>query len=293
MGHEASGIIHAVGSHVQSVKVGDRVAIEPGTPCRRCQACKDGFYNLCVDMKFAAAPPDSHGALTKYYLVQEDFVYKIADDNTLQEAVLIEPLSVAVHANRLVNVKPGHDVVIFGSGTIGLLCAAVAKSFGAQRIILIDVIERKLQFAREFLQCETFLFKIGSSPEDTASCLKQEFDMPNGCDVVIEASGAESCVQTGIHALRLGGSYIQTGIGKPNITIPILALSEKELKIHGCFRYGSGDYALAVKLLARRVINLKALVSSVTPFEKATEAWEKTSRGEGIKNLIKVDMEVS
>jgi len=288
MGHEGSGTIHAVGSAVTSVQVGDLVAIEPGTPCRRCKACKAGAYNLCADMKFAAAPPDAHGLLTQYYLAPEDFVHKIPSSAGLQEAVLIEPLAVAVHANRLVNVKPGQEVVIFGSGTIGLLCAAVAKTFGAQRTILVDVVDHKLKFAREFLGCEVFLSKIGESPEGTASQLRETFQMPTGCDVVIEASGAESCMQTGIHVLGLGGSYIQTGIGKPNMEVPILVLSEKELKFNGCFRYGPGDYELAVKLLSSGAVKLKPLISSVTTFERATDAWEKTSRGEGIKNLIRV-----
>lgn len=288
MGHEGSGFIHAIGSAVTSVKVGDSVAIEPGTPCRRCQACKAGFYNLCVDMKFAAAPPDSHGLLTQYYLAPDDFVYKISGGPGLQEAVLIEPLAVAVHANRQVDVKPGQDVVIFGSGTIGFLCAAVAKAFGAHRTILVDIIDHKLKFAKDFLRCDTFLSKMEDSPEVTASRLRDTFDLPRGCHVVIEASGAESCMQTGIHVLCLGGSYIQTGIGKPNMEVPMLALSEKELKVHGCFRYGPGDYELAVKLLSSGAVKLKPLISSVTPFEQATEAWDKTSRGEGIKNLIKV-----
>lgn len=289
MGHEGSGIIQAVGSAVTSVKVGDSVAIEPGTPCRRCKACKVGLYNLCIDMKFAAAPPDAHGLLTQYYLAPDDFVYKIPSGVGLQEAVLIEPLAVAVHANRLVNVKPGQDVVIFGSGTIGLLCAAVAKTFGAQRTILVDVVDHKLAFARDFLGCDMFLSKIGESPEVTASQLQDTFEMLGGCHTVIEASGAESCMQTGIHVLGLGGSYIQTGIGKPKMEVPILVMSEKELKVYGCFRYGPGDYELAVKLLSSGAIKLTPLISSVTSFERATEAWDKTNRGEGIKNLIQVD----
>ena len=289
MGHEGSGIIREVGSAVTSVKVGDQVAIEPGTPCRRCRACKAGRYNLCVDMRFAAAPPESHGLLTQYYLAPDDFVYKMTGDVGLQEAVLVEPLAVAIHANRQVDIRPGQDVVIFGSGTIGLLCAAVAKTFGAQRTILVDIADHKLDFAKDFLGCDTFLSKIRESPEVTASRLRSTFEMPEGCHVVIEASGAETCMQAGIHVLCLGGNYIQTGIGKPKMEVPILALSEKELKVHGCFRYGPGDYDLAVKLLSSGAVKLKPLISSVTPFERATEAWDKTSRGVGIKNLIQVN----
>jgi len=176
MGHEGSGVIHEVGSGVTSVSVGDAVAIEPGTPCRRCKACKAGSYNLCSSMKFAAAPPDGHGLLTKYYLIPEDFVYKLTSGAGLQEAVLVEPLAVAVHANRLVDVKAGQDVVIFGSGTVGLLSAAVAKTFGA-RPILVDVVDHKLKFAKDYLGCETFLSIIGDSPEVIAGQLRDTFDI--------------------------------------------------------------------------------------------------------------------
>lgn len=129
MGHEASGTIHSIGSSVSSLQNGDRVAIEPGIPCRRCGPCKAGTYNLCRTMRFAAAPgpPDTQGCLTKFYEIAEDFCYKIPTSMGLDEAVLVEPLAVAVHAVKLADVKPGETVVIMGSGTIGLMVANVAK----------------------------------------------------------------------------------------------------------------------------------------------------------------------
>lgn len=286
MGHEASGTIASVGAVVISVKVGDRVAIEPGHPCRRCQACKDGHYNLCPDIKFAAAPPNVHGTLTKFWKVPSDFVYKINDNASLEEAVLIEPLAVAVHATRLGKVKPGQTVVITGSGTIGLLCAAAARAFGAHRIILLDIVEAKLKFAKKYLGVETHLVDSKASPDENSATIKKQFDLDGQVDTFIEASGAESSIQLGIYLAKLGGYYVQTGLGKPKPQIPMLAMSEKELHVRGCFRYGSGDFDLAVKLLSQGSVDLKPLISSVTPFEQATEAWEKTGRGEGIKNLI-------
>jgi len=128
MGHEASGVVHSVGKMVHSLKPGDRVAIEPGFPCRRCKRCKEGRYNLCPEMKFAASPPDSHGALAKFYRLPEDFCYKIPPCLGLDEAVLVEPLAVAVHIVRLADIRPGNSVVIFGAGTIGLFAAAVANA---------------------------------------------------------------------------------------------------------------------------------------------------------------------
>lgn len=271
---------------MKSVKVGDRVAIEPGFPCRRCRFCKDGLYNLCPQMKFAAAPPDTYGCLAKYFVAPEDFVYKISDQITLQEAVVVEPTAVAVHAVRLAKVKFGQDVVIMGSGTVGLLCGSVAKAFGARRVILVDILENKLEFAKTFLECETFLADINDRSEPNAARILKMFGIDEGIDAVIDASGAEVSIQTGILILKPGGSYVQAGIGKPVMEVPILALSEKELRVRGCFRYGSGDYDLALELITQGRVNLSALLSSVTPFEEAISAWEKTARGDGIKNLI-------
>jgi D-xylulose reductase len=109
----------------------------------------------------------------------------------------------------------------------------------------------------------------------------------NGVDNVIEVSGAASAIQIGIYVLRNGGSYIQTGMsGKPKVEFPIHAFSAKDLNLKGCYRYGPGDYELALRLLTTRNISVKELVSSVTPFERAPKEWE--DRQEGIKNLIEV-----
>jgi D-xylulose reductase len=296
MGHEASGTIHSIGSSVTSVSIGDRVAIEPGLPCRSCRACKSGTYNLCRKMRFAAAPgpPDTPGTLSKFYEIAEDWVYKIPAHMGLDEAVMVEPLAVGVHAVKLGDVKPGETVVVMGSGTIGLMCGAVARQFGAHRVILVDVLEKKVEFARVWVGCETFLAKLDSTPEETAAQLLEKFglqeegtDTTGGkVDTVIEASGASSSVEAGIHLVRPGGKYVQTGLGKPKIEFPIVAMSQKELVVRGCFRYGPGDYELAVSYLEKQLIDVKPLISSVTKFEDATQAWDKTARGEGIKNLI-------
>lgn len=251
---------------------------------------------MCRSMRFAAAPgpPDTQGTLSKYFRSAEDFVYKIPDQMGLDEAVLVEPLAVAVHAVKLADVRPGETVVVMGSGTIGLFCAAVARQFGAHRIIIVDILEKKLEFAAGYLKCETFRSSTEASPEDNAEQLLKKFDLVESgidttgglVDTVIEASGATSSIDMGIDVLQPGGKYVQTGLGKPKIEFPIVAMSQKELMVRGCFRYGAGDYELAVRFLEEGLIDVKPLISSITPFEKATEAWEKTSKGEGIKNLI-------
>ncbi|KAF2853609.1 GroES-like protein [Plenodomus tracheiphilus IPT5] len=297
MGHEASGRIHALGSAVQNLNVGDRVAIEPGVPCRLCKMCKAGTYNLCRLVRFAAAPgpPDTDGTLTKYFRIASDFVYKIPESLSLEEAVLVEPLAVAVHAVRLGDVRPGETIVVMGSGPIGILCAAVAKQFGAHLVIVVDIVAQKLDFVARYLDCETYKPEHTDTPEESAARLLSHFSLEESgidtfggrVDTVVEASGAASSIETGIHILRPGGRLVQTGLGKQKIEFPIMAMSQKELLVRGCFRYGAGDYELAIGLLEKGLVDVKPLISSVTPFESATEAWERTASGVGVKNLIR------
>ena len=288
MGHEASGTVHAVGSSVTSLSIGDRIAMEPGFPCRRCTRCKEGRYNLCKRMTFAASPPDSHGTLCKYFKLPEDYCFKLPAHVSLEEGVLLEPTSVAVHMARLVNVKMGDKVVVFGAGTVGLLCGAVAKAFGAENIVFVDILERKLEFAQKFVtECGTFITDSKDDAKMNAANLIRDFDLGDGADVVMEASGAEPSVQTGVHVLRTGGAYVQGGLGKPNITFPIITMSEKELTMKGCFRYANGDFELALKMIGEGRIPVKDLITKQVEFAQATEAWETTRRGEGIKTLIR------
>lgn len=287
MGHEASGTIHAVGSAVTHLKPGDNVAIEPGQPCRSCPRCKEGLYNLCPEMRFAASPPDTPGCLTKYFKIPADFCYKLPIGVSLQEGVLAEPLAVAAHAVRMVGIKPGDHVVIFGSGTIGLVCGAVARLFGAKKIVAVDLLDHKLQFAKEFNKSTTFKPDLSVSPEENAARLIQESNLGLGADAVIEASGAESSIVTAVHVLRPGGSYVQTGLGKPIVNFPIVTMSEKELHMHGAFRYGPGDYDVAMGVLEAGTIPIKSLITNIFDFEQATTAWDTTKEGKGIKNMIR------
>ncbi|GAT22301.1 alcohol dehydrogenase [Aspergillus luchuensis] len=254
MGHEASGIIHSIGTAVTILQPGDKVSIEPGYPCRRCTSCKSGRYNLCPEMKFAADPPFVHGTLTKYFRVPADFCYKVPECIKLEEAVLIESLAVAVHAVRLANVRPGQKVVVFGAGTVGLFCAAVAREFGASAVVSVDVVEERLGFARGFVGERVgrgVVMDRDLGVEGNVERILNEgrLRVIGGADVVIDASGAELAVQTGVFVLKKGGTYVQAGMGKRMMEFPIAEMCEKEVVAKGCFRYGAGDFDLGVDLL--------------------------------------------
>ena len=284
LGHESAGVVVKVGSAVKTLKEGDRVTLEPGVPCRRCEPCKSGKYNLCVDMAFAATPPFD-GTLARYYRLPEDFCYRLPPNMTLEEGALIEPLSVGVHIVKQGQVRPGDSVVIFGAGPVGLLCCAVARAFGANKVIAVDIQPARLDFAKKYCATAGYLPEQVSAAENAAR-LVQDNDLGHGADVVIDASGAEASVQTGIHVLRTGGCYVQGGMGKNEITFPIMAACIKELTVKGSFRYGSGDYKLAVDLVASGKVRVKDLITGIVRFEEAEKAFEAVKAGKGIKTLI-------
>ncbi|KAI1444033.1 GroES-like protein [Annulohypoxylon stygium] len=284
LGHESAGTVVEVGSSVKTLKKGDRIALEPGYPCRRCEPCLSGHYNLCPEMRFAATPPYD-GTLTGFWVSPADFCYKLPDHMSLQEGALIEPLAVGVHIVRQAAVTPGQSVVVMGAGPVGLLCAAVARAFGASKVVSVDIVESKLAFAKTFYSTHTYKSQRISAAENAANIIA-EADLGGGADVVIDASGAEPSIQTSLHVVRVGGTYVQGGMGKNEITFPIMAMCIKEVTAKGSFRYGSGDYKLAVDLVASGKIDVKKLISGIVSFDKAEEAFKLVKKGEVIKLLI-------
>lgn len=284
LGHESSGTVIEIGSAVKSLKKGDRVAMEPGIPCRRCVRCKEGFYNLCFDMTFAATPPID-GTLAKYYILPEDLCYKLPDHVSLEEGALFEPLAVAVHITRQSNIKHGDSVVIFGAGPVGILCAAVAKSLGASKIVAVDIQPNRLEFIKKFAGASTYMSQRISAEENAANIIREN-DLGQGADVAIDASGVEPSIQAAIHVVRTGGSYVQGGMGRDECTFPIMAACTKELTIRGSFRYKQGDYQTALELVSSGAVNVKDVISRTVKFEDALQAFEDIRDGKGIKVLI-------
>jgi D-xylulose reductase len=300
LGHESSGVISRVGSSVTHLKPGDRVAIEPGATCRKCDACKEGRYQLCPDVKFAATPPYD-GTLSRYYAVPSDLAYPLPPQLTLEDGAMMEPLSVAVHAvSKLGGLKANQSIAVFGCGPVGILCMAVAKALGASRVIAVDIVTPRLEFAKSYAATEVYQPPPMAENESriayskrSAAALRQQFGISergySAIDLVIDASGAEVSIQTGIRIVKFGGTYVQVGMGSSDITIDMSVVLVKELVIKGSFRYGPGDYPMAIALAAQGKIDLKPLVSHRFSFEQSPLAFQTTRNGksEDGKGVIK------
>lgn len=274
LGHESAGEVVALGPNVTRLAVGDRVAIEPGESCNACDQCRRGKYNLCDSMKFAATPPYD-GTLATFYKVPEECCFAVPPSLSFEEAALVEPMAVAVHCCKLAKVSPGKSLVIFGAGAIGLLCGAVAKAFGATDVRLVDIFQDRIDFAKEHMHLDAQI----SPAEGDESRL-------GAPDVVIEASGSQVCVQRAVAILARGGTMVQVGLGMNIIPFPMGDLCAKEGTLLGSFRYGPGDYAAAVDLLAAGRVNVKPLISKTYAFEEAEVAFQDSFDKKGIKQII-------
>jgi len=235
-------------------------------------------------MQFAATPPHD-GTLSTYYTVPEDFCFALPSHVSFEEGALVEPLSIAVHAVKLGNVTAGQSVLVLGAGPIGLLCGAVAQALGASAVVLVDIVQSRLDFAEAYGATGTYRMTT-APPEQNATEIASKFNIHAGFDIVMEATGAVPCIGCGVHALKRGGVFVQVGLGPSEITFPVGEICSREATYKGSFRYGPGDYKTAVDLLASKKVSVKELITHTFAFDRAQEAFEGVLARQGIKSII-------
>ncbi|KAL1117557.1 hypothetical protein AAG570_003872 [Ranatra chinensis] len=270
IGHEASGIVAKIGSKVTNLKIGDRVAIEPGVSCRKCSWCKGGRYNLCPAMQFCATPPVD-GNLATYYTHSPDFCHKLPDDVSMEEGAMLEPLSVGVHACRRGRVEFGSLVLVLGAGPIGLVTLMAAKAMGAKRVIVCDPQEHRLKIALDCGADEAVCISSNSA-EKTVDAIKTLLhgSLP---DVTLDCAGFQTTAQIGIQATRPGGVYVLVGMGQDSVDVPLVLAAIKEVDIRGVFRYAN-DYPLALEMVASKRVDLSPLLTHKFDIEETQLAFQ-------------------
>lgn len=235
-------------------------------------------------MKFAATPPYD-GTLAQYYGVPEECCFALPETMTMREGALIEPLAIAVHVCKLAGDLQGKVVTVFGAGPVGQMSCGVARAFGASKVIVADIVARRLEFALRKGATHTHLMEK-TEPRDNAAALLAAAKEKKGSDVVIDATGAQPCIEAGVEALKRGGTFVQAGLGQPNIMFPVGLICDKEAVFCGSFRYGPGDYKLAIACVASGRVDLDGFVTEVFSFEEAESAFESVVGKRGIKTVI-------
>lgn len=269
LGHEVSGRIVAVGSDVDPERVGQRVAIEPQRPCRRCDFCRAGDYNLCPQMEFYATPPID-GAFCDYVIIQDDFAYEVPDSISDHAAALMEPLSVGIAAAQQGGIKVGDTVLIAGGGPIGVITAQVARAFGAVDVVVADINPARRELAA----------KYGARVVDPAA----ESTVELQANVFIDASGATPAIVNGVRSTRSGGTVVLVG-SADEFPLSVPEVSMRELKVTGIFRY-TGTWPIARDLLESGQVELDSLVTHVYGIEQVEEALSGEGASDSLKRMV-------
>ncbi|MCJ7843479.1 NAD(P)-dependent alcohol dehydrogenase [Lederbergia sp. NSJ-179] len=282
LGHELAGEVVQVGEEVTNVKVGERVAVEPGVTCGRCEYCKSGRYNLCPDVVFMATPPVD-GAWSEYVAVRSDFLFKLPGTMSYEEGALLEPLSVGMHAMSRGKVTPADKVLVTGLGPIGLLAIQAAKIYGVNEIYATDVVPFRQQLAKEMGVTAV----IDPSKENLKEKL-DEWTGGKGIDVIIETSGNQRAVAETIKVAKRGGRIVFVGMPTATeIPIDITQLVDSELDVYGLFRYVN-TYPAAIQALSSGNVNIEKVITHKFALKDIKEAVEMARQQKDVSIKIMI-----
>ncbi|GMF76350.1 unnamed protein product [Aspergillus oryzae] len=276
---ESAGEVIAVASDVTHLKPGDRVAVEPNIPCHACEPCLTGRYNGCEKVLFLSTPPVD-GLLRRYVNHPAVWCHKIGD-MSYEDGALLEPLSVSLAAIERSGLRLGDPVLVTGAGPIGLITLLSARAAGATPIVITDIDEGRLAFAKSLVpDVITYKVQTNLSAEDNAAGIIDAFNDGQGSapdalkpKLALECTGVESSVASAIWSVKFGGKVFVIGVGKNEMKIPFMRLSTQEIDLQYQYRY-CNTWPRAIRLVRNGVISLKKLVTHRFLLEDALKAFE-------------------
>jgi len=282
LGHEVSGVVAGIGSEVTDMPVGTRISISPSRACGLCQYCQQGLQNHCLDMRYygsAMRTPHVQGAFRQEIVIDRSQAHVVSDALSDAEAAMAEPLSVALHAVRRAGPLLGKKVLVTGCGPIGALIVAAARRAGAATIVATDVNALPLESARRV--GADLAFNVAEQPDALAP-----FAVDKGTfDVLFEASGNAAALRGAFDVLRPRAVIVQVGLGG-DITLPINVVVAKEFDLRGAFRFHE-EFAVAVELLNKGLIDVKPLISRVFPYQDSVAAFQAAGdRSKSMKVVV-------
>lgn len=284
LGHEFSGEVVAVGEGVTKVKTGDRVAIEPLNGCGKCEYCKNGDYHLCRDLKQSGK--QYSGGFAEYTKVNCGKCLIIPENVTYQQAALLDCYAVGVHSMKRIPITIGDTVVVYGAGPMGLCTAQVAKAAGAQKVILIDIVQEILDIART----AGIDYIINASTENPVERVMELTDGV-GADIVFDSVGGSApTMDLQVHMLRPHGKLGIIGV-RQETTFNMARPHFKEIDVVFIFSYAMWNYrtefSMAMELLRKGAVMANPLVTHTFPLDAINEAFE-TAKNKSKSHAVKV-----
>lgn len=285
MGHEAAGVVVAVGENVQGFSVGDRVTFDSTVSCGKCHYCRAGSINLCENRQVLGVSCNEfrrQGAFAEYVNVPQHIAYKIPDSLSFEHAAMIEAVSIAVHATNRTPKHLGGSVVVVGAGMIGLLCIQTLKLAGFSKVIAIDLDDAKLELAKSLGATHTI---NGSAKIEEVVAKVLELTEGRGADASMEVVGAKAPVNTCFQVVRRGGSVTLVGNLTPVVELPLQLVVTRELSVYGSCA-SNGEIPQCIELLSTGAIQVEPLITATSSLEEAAQWFDRLYSGE--KGAMKV-----
>jgi L-iditol 2-dehydrogenase len=282
MGHEAAGEIAAVGPKVTGWSKGDRVTFDSTIYCGRCGPCQAGRVNLCEDRRVLGVAPAEYrqdGAFAEYVALPARILYRLPDALTFQQAAMVEPVSIAIHAVQRVKVAPTDTAVVVGSGMIGLFVVQALRWAGAKRIVAVDLEPGRLALARELGATDV----IQSDRVDVAAEVAK-LTGGAGADLAFEVVGISPTLQVAVGCVRKGGSVVLVGNLAPKTDFPLQSVVTRELTLFGSCS-SAGEYPLCLDLISRGVIRVEPMVSAIAPLADGIDWFKRLSARDGARYM--------
>jgi L-iditol 2-dehydrogenase len=288
MGHEAAGVIAGIGEGVGGWKTGQRVTFDSTVYCGTCWYCRRGEINLCDNRRVLGVSCDEYrqeGAFAQYVAVPVRILYALPDGVSFTQAAMVEAVSIAVHGVRRVSPQLNDSAVVVGAGTIGLLAVQVLKACGCSPVVAADVDPAKLELAAR-LGADVV---IDSGKKEVGREVRRH--VPRGADVAVEAVGLAASVRDALAALRKGGQLALVGNVSPVVDFPLQSVVIGQISVNGSCA-SSGEYPTCLELIARRVVDVDAMISAVAPLAEGAEWFQRLYRKEpGLMKVVLVPPE--
>jgi L-iditol 2-dehydrogenase len=268
MGHEFSAWIAGLGPRVEGLGIGELVAVEPAISCGECESCQHGHPNLCPSVRFCGTPPID-GVFSEYAIMPAENCFALPEDFGPEEAAMLEPLGIGIHAVDLAHLKPGNTIAVLGAGPIGLLIAAVAKAAGASEIYMTEPLAHRRQFALDYVA------DVALNPDETNVVAEiMRLTEGRGVDVAFEAAGVPETPNQAAAVARYGGKMIVAGIPSDDtMTVTASTVRRKGLTIK-LVRRMKHTYPRAIRMVHKGQVDVKPLVTHLFPLERITEAFD-------------------
>ncbi|RGY97841.1 galactitol-1-phosphate 5-dehydrogenase [Clostridium sp. AM58-1XD] len=284
MGHEASGIVARIGINVKNFHEGDRVTFDSTEYCGCCDNCRNGMTNLCNRRKIVGVSCTDYkkdGAMAEYIAVKAHTLYRIPDSVTFEEACLIEPLAVGLHAVKLSGMTKGRSAVIIGDGTIGLMTLQAARAAGAEHIILVGMQDGRLAAA-------SGLSRVTVINNSDGTALEQVMRLTNhkGADIIYDAAGLTKTMEDAFSFVKTGGTIVCIGNTSAVVNFPLQDCIVRQIRVLGSYS-SAGEYSPGLELIQKGLVDLSPFTRQTYPLSQGEEAFRLLMDGKsGVLKVV-------